>query len=1190
MLILGLKVTGSLNSTSVSPLTGAEDSVLMGWLNPAISLVDGVRSNLMDQYVDGTRAWLFKEVEEWIDSENAERLLWLNASAGVGKSVMAALISEKLHRENLLGAAFFCRHDIQQLRTPLSLITTISYSLAKWSPAIGRYLIRLKDSETVVDFRSSTPVLFRQLVLDPLNEIAASCPLGTNLKPLVLVIDALDECGEQNARADMLKVFASQFKGLPSFVRILVTSRPEEDIVAAFEATNLPQRVIQPSDANNQRDARIVADSRIFDLGVFDQVERNYIVEALLQKSNGLFVWLVMALRSMDHGSVTLDKVQDLPGGLDSLYHTTFLKAFHRRTDPYLTAFIGTVCVAMEPLNPSQISAILRISEEHVVHFVVKLRGILNQDSGSGKISFLHKSVSDYLTNHGICQDERFSVNVGAKNADFATSTLKLLDGLYYNMGNLQSGIKFDGTLKTPFPDSLSYSAKYWPNHFALAQLSPSVMSSLSTFCETKLANWMECLLLLQQINCLATVPVQITSVIKSTYPSMPESYSLIFKLLDDVKRVAINFRDPLCYNPLQVYESAIAWAPRRSELHKRYHTSKSLQVSIGADQQWGPLTILGHQEGVRSLAHFPNNEFFVSASEDKTLKVWNIETGECVQTLGGHDGCVASVVVSKDSKIIVSGSWDGTVRVWELEVASGEWKVGQVLGVSSTSDVKVNSVVLSEDGALIWAGCSDGKLVAVQLCEESWDRKVSVDAHSDAVSSLALLNDGSVISGSWDFTLRVWKKGDDGIWFANQTLSGHKNRVTCLSVSRDGATLVSGSTDKRILVWKKEPKGGWRLLQALEGHGANIWAVDISTDSSRIVSTSDDSVSKTWTYVSGNQWVETGTTELDSSALYSVSLSPNSETAIVGCWDHSIKLLSLNHGSQSSSATSNSKVNAVAVSLDGKTVAVAYDLQIAIWNKGTQGWNSIGVLEGHEEEITCISVSTDGQLVVSGSFDNTAKVWNKEEEEWNLLHTLEGHESSLNCSSLSPNLESVFTGSFDNSIKVWSVDTGECNQTLQAGSDVVASLAASKGLLVSGSFDNTIRVWKLLAGFWECVQTLNGPSSGVFTVRLFEDCETIICGSWDESIKAWCLVANGDFSEADLDTENVSCLDAVELLDGQKLVANERMSSFVCREWVHDSKTFERKVWVPGNLRGNSASNAKTVVVWLGKRVALLE
>jgi len=81
--------------------------------------------------------------------------------------------------------------------------------------------------------------------------------------------------------------------------------------------------------------------------------------------------------------------------------------------------------------------------------------------------------------------------------------------------------------------------------------------------------------------------------------------------------------------------------------------------------------TMEGHRNSVRSVAFSPQGDNIVSGSEDKTVKVWSSKTGKCLQTLAGHQDSVLSIAFSGDGKSIISGSGDETVKVWGLVLTS---------------------------------------------------------------------------------------------------------------------------------------------------------------------------------------------------------------------------------------------------------------------------------------------------------------------------------------------------------------------------------------------------------------------------------------------------------------------------------------------------------------------------------------
>jgi WD40 repeat protein len=140
------------------------------------------------------------------------------------------------------------------------------------------------------------------------------------------------------------------------------------------------------------------------------------------------------------------------------------------------------------------------------------------------------------------------------------------------------------------------------------------------------------------------------------------------------------------------------------------------------------------------SVAVSPDGRRIVSASPDKTVAVWDLESGTRIHQLIGHQSVVNSVVVSPDGRRIVSGSWDRTVAVWDLESGA---RIHHLIGHQGW----VNSVAVSPDGRRI-VSASDDKTVAV------WDFESGT-----RLATLAL--DGSILSVAWHRDGRLILAGD---------------------------------------------------------------------------------------------------------------------------------------------------------------------------------------------------------------------------------------------------------------------------------------------------------------------------------------------------------------------------------------------------------------------------------------------
>jgi tetratricopeptide (TPR) repeat protein len=288
------------------------------------------------------------------------------------------------------------------------------------------------------------------------------------------------------------------------------------------------------------------------------------------------------------------------------------------------------------------------------------------------------------------------------------------------------------------------------------------------------------------------------------------------------------------------------------------------------------PTTLEGHSALVASVSFSPDGKRIASGSRDKTVKVWDAQTGKEMLTLKGHSSLVNSVSFSPDGKRIVSGGWDDKVKVWDAET-------GQLMLTLKGHTSYVTSVIFSPNGKRIVSGGGQfgvGEPGEIKVWDaETGQETLTLAGHTGQVVGVSFSPDGKrILSGSRDKTLKIWdaETGQETL-----TLEGHAQGVSALSFSPDGTHIVSGSREFekpcQIMVWDAET--GQETATLHKRHSYSVRSVSFSPDGKSIVSGSGATVT-VWSAETG---LEILTLVGHSNLVYSVSFSPDGKRIVSG-------------------------------------------------------------------------------------------------------------------------------------------------------------------------------------------------------------------------------------------------------------------------------------------------------------------
>ena len=352
------------------------------------------RVRLCSKYVKGTREWVLRQVEDWFQNGSPEyRAFIVTGEAGMGKSVIAAIICERMN-QYLAGYHFFSYNNVRYRDPKIflqSLAVQLSNVLPEFKDALVIQLSRNTGFQNINEMNIES--LFTLLLKEPFEHIS------TQAKNILFVIDGVDESCDSEARSDLVDLIATHLVKLPEFIRFLITTRPEKNIVAKFEP--LKPFFLKKDDKNNIADLRTFFQSKLS----IENVPTEYFHE-LLSRSDGNMLYAHF-LFEIFHEKNNEEDLKNLPTGLTHVFEMYFKR---------LETECKTVLNIYEDTFLSLLSAMVASRKPLPLDFVISIFGI-KRDTPSEKrntakalncisllfvittnhVSFFHKSVKDWL-------------------------------------------------------------------------------------------------------------------------------------------------------------------------------------------------------------------------------------------------------------------------------------------------------------------------------------------------------------------------------------------------------------------------------------------------------------------------------------------------------------------------------------------------------------------------------------------------------------------------------------------------------------------------------------------------------------------------------------------------------------------------------------------------------------------------
>jgi WD40 repeat protein/uncharacterized caspase-like protein len=577
--------------------------------------------------------------------------------------------------------------------------------------------------------------------------------------------------------------------------------------------------------------------------------------------------------------------------------------------------------------------------------------------------------------------------------------------------------------------------------------------------------------------------------------------------------------------------------------------------------------SLIGLPGKVASIAFHHNKKVLIGGSDDGTIMFWDIETGTELFSLKRRYNIPSSIEISRSIAFspganFVAIEYSRGINIWDM--ISGEHKSSIKDHVYEGEYLRPAAVTFDPTGRILAVGHALPRHVAIQAphkgkgivvkltgwryippfqSQEPWAitlyhaetgvRLRALIGHTGSVRSVAFSHNGKrLASVSDDGTTRIWEvetgkqlcilktdpglaralafspddktlacgEGKDPFWGGIslwnvatgerlRTIERHIGDINPIMFSPDGKTVAAAGEDGIVSLWQIDRRKEPRLLK---GHRDRIFSLDYSSDGRRLASGSWDQTIRLWNPDTGEQLdvLPDSSTPGDiwGGRIWSVAFSPDGKVLASGCEDSTIRLWSL----------SDSKRPRI---LEG------YRRYRGIGAKESVGNETEKTLNGHSKDVITIAFNPSGNLLGSGSADNTVKLWDLSTGE--VSRTLEGHSHYVYKVCFSPDGKILASGSFDQTIRLWDVTSGRLLSILK-GHSVPAQIEKGTSvafrpdgkILASGGTDGTLKLWDVAAG--KEVSTFQGHSGSVASVKFSPDGNTLAAGSNDATATLW--------------------------------------------------------------------------------------
>ncbi|CAG8902079.1 unnamed protein product [Penicillium salamii] len=672
----------------------------------------------------GTRKTLLAQIRSWANGDERYRVFWLEGMAGTGKSTIALTVAREQYEHHHLGASFFFSRGGGGRSSARSFPATIADQLREFSPELKKCI----NDAAALNPRIRNLTLneqWKKLVVEPLSHTRnRSFP-----SPLLLVIDALDECddgasyGERefSALVQCLKDVTT-IEGVE--VRAFVTSRPDGAIKLEFQRIlnqefqgfilhNVEQWVVDEDLTmfykEKLNDAAVELNRA--DLKCSDEAIKHLIYQGWGVTAHDILSELLAAGNNSVKAETELDRLYTtiLEGSFAKIEdHDVRVAAqnlFHR--------VVGSVVILFDVMTAPDLAMLLGEPEGQVRTVLTCQESVIDVTKHNGPIRLVHPSFRDFLLDSTRCLQSDFLVDAKREHGRLFRCCVQLMkDHLRRNMCmSSQPAINprdhiSKSDMRKNIPIAVQYASCYWIHHLVRSAINPTEDSDVLEFFQYRFLYWLEALALIgrlyegalmmdvleEMVSVPNTTPRSSQSrltkklINKFKMPKKPQKDTPIplHPVLMDAKRFLRTHVSTIEDAPLQLYSSAMLFSPTSSIIRQRYHheIQEWTLPNPGFSEAWAQhIQQVDCRDLPEDVVFSQDGRLLAVTLSSGVVTIWEAATLIHTSTLSPDGKPIVSVAFSPDGRLVAIAERAGSISLWDLTTSRrlSIWKEPEV-------------------------------------------------------------------------------------------------------------------------------------------------------------------------------------------------------------------------------------------------------------------------------------------------------------------------------------------------------------------------------------------------------------------------------------------------------------------------------------------------------------------------------